>query len=174
MRTILLIFVGSSLMISAQTANPSQQAQQFYAKGVALEKQGDVAGAKEAYTQALRLNPKLADAQYRLGELKLDDGHLSAKSREAKFGTVIIPQFQLDGATLSESLEALRVSMEKASNGEVTTNFVVKDPDGKLAKSLISFQLKSVPAKAILDYILSQAGAKAQYDEHAVVIAPRS
>lgn len=159
---------------SAQNPTPAQQAQQFYSQGVAMERAGNIEQAKAAYTQALRLNPQLADARFRLGELKRDRGQLAAKARESKFGSMIIPQMNLDGVSVSESLEALRIAMEKVSEGEVEPNFVLKDPDRKLENTSVSFQLKSVPAKAILDYILSQGNAKATFDEHAVVIEPRS
>jgi len=174
MRTFLILFIGGTLAASAQNPTAAQQAQQFYQQGIAQEQAGDVAGARTAYTQALRLNPQLADARFRLGQLKMDRGQLAAKAREKKFGSLIIPQMNIEGATVYESLEALRVSMEKVSNGEVAPNFVLKDPDRKLEKTSVTFQLKSVPAKAILDYILSQGHARATFDEHAVVIEPVS
>jgi len=174
MRSILLFLLGGTLIASAQNPTPAQQAQQFYNQGLAFEKAGNAEGARKSYTQALQLNPQLADARFRLGELKSDRGQMAAKAREGKFGTLIIPQMNLDGASVQESLDALRISMEKVSNGEVAPNFVLKDPDRKLEKTSVSFQLKSVPAKAILDYILSQGNAKATFDEHAVVIEPRS
>ncbi len=172
MRSILILFIGGTLAASAQNPSAAQQAQQFYQQGLAQEQAGDVAAARTAYTEALRLNPHFADARFRLGQLKLDRGKMAANAREKKFGSLIIPQMNLEGATVSESLEALRISMEKASNGELAPNFVIKDPDRKLEKTSVSFQLKSVPAKAILDYILTQGNAKAVYDEHAVVIQP--
>jgi tetratricopeptide (TPR) repeat protein len=172
MRPILILFIGGTLIASAQNPTAAQQAQQFYKQGIAQEQAGNVEGARTAYTQALRLNPHFADARFRLGQLKMDRGQLAAKAREKKFGALIIPQMNLDGATVAESLEALRISMEKVSNGEVAPNFVLKDPDRKLEKTSVTFQLKSVPAKAILDYILSQGYAKAVFDEHAVVIEP--
>ena len=124
--------------------------------------------------RALQLNPKHANSIYRLGELKHSAGSISAKGRGAKFGQVIIPQLALEGATLAEALDALRLSMEKASGGADTPNFIMKDPENILAAARISLQLKNLPAKAALEYILSQGAAKATYDEHAVVIAPRT
>lgn len=172
MRTILTLFIGGTLIASAQNPSAGQQAQQFYQQGISQEQAGNVEAARSAYTQALRLNPHLADARFRLGQLKMDRGQLAAKAREKKFGNIVIPEMNLDGATLTESLEALRITMEKVSNGEVAPNFVLKDPDRKLEKTSVSFQLKSVPAKAILDYILTQGNARAIFDEHAVVIQP--
>ena len=172
MRPILLLLIGT-LISSAQNPTSAQQAELLYNKGIALEKAGDTAAARTAYLQALQLNPRHADAQYRAGELKRDRGDIAAKARQNKFGNVVIPQINLEGATVAEALEALRVTMEKASNGEQVPNFVIKDPDRRMEKATVSFQLKGVPAKGILDYILSQGGAKATFDEYAVVIEPR-
>jgi hypothetical protein len=36
----------------------------------------------------------------------------------------------------------------------------------------ITLVLKNTPAKAVLQYILDQARAKARHDEHAIVITP--
>lgn len=174
MRRILTLLMAGTLAATAQQApNRAQQAEQSYAKGLAAEKAGDPAGAAAAYAEALQFNPGHAHARYRLGEMKNRGGSIAAKGRETKFGAVIIPQIALEEATVAEALEVLRVGMEKASNGEVAPNFVVKDPDRKFDKSRVSFQLKSVPAKAILDYILSQGGGKATFEEYAVVIEPR-
>jgi hypothetical protein len=62
---------------------------------------------------------------------------------------------------------------EKASGEKkYAPNFMVQDPTGKLDSQTLTLKLKGVPAKAVLDMVLSQVGAKARYDEHAVVITP--
>lgn len=176
MRTILLFLLGGTLIASAQNPSPTQQAEAFYAKGIAAEKAGDPITAKAAYAHALQLNPQHANARYKLGEIKRNSGTIAAKGREAKFGQVTIPQIQLEEAPLSEALDALRLAIEKASpekKDEIVPNFVIEDPDRVLANAKVSIQLKGVPAKGVLEYILTQSGAKARYDEHAVVILPR-
>jgi Tetratricopeptide repeat. len=176
MRTILLFLLGGTLIASAQNPSPAQRAEMLYAKGLAAEKSGDPTTAKEAYSQALQLNPQHANARYKLGEIKRNSGAIAAKGREAKFGQVTIPQIQLEGAPLSEALDALRLAIQKAAGDkadEMTPNFIIEDPDKVLANAKVSLQLKGVPAKGVLEYILTQSSAKARYDEHAVVILPR-
>ena len=50
--------------------------------------------AGKLYTEALKLDPKNANARFSLGQLKLNSGSIAAKGREAKFGAVVIPAFR--------------------------------------------------------------------------------
>jgi len=154
------------------SATPAQQAEAFYHQGIAAEKAGDPVAAEKAYTAALKADPTHANARYSLGQLKLNSASVAAKGREAKFATVIIPAFNLDAATLQEAIDALGVLVEKQSKNVVAPNFVIQDPQKKLAEVKISLKLKTMPAKAVLQYLLEQSGAKARYDEHAIVILP--
>ena len=105
--------------------------------------------------------------------MKLTAPAIASKGREAKFGAVVIPVFQLDQATLQEALTGLGLIIEKESKGEVTPNFVIEDPKAVLASQKISLNLKNMPAKAVLKYLTDQTGGKVRYDGHAVVISPR-
>lgn len=50
---------------------------------------------------------------------------------------------------------------------------VVQDAKNQLSAARISLSLKSVPASGVLRYLLDQSGAKARFDEHAIVIVPK-
>jgi hypothetical protein len=178
MKRILSLIIAATLVspASAQTPTPAtapaQQAEALYRQGQAAEKAGDPIAAQKAYNEALKANPNHANARYSLGQLKLSAPAIAAKGREAKFGAVVIPAFNLDEATLQEALDALSVIIQKQSKDTVSPNFVIQDPTKQLAAAKISLKLKSMPAKAVLQYLLESAGAKARYDEHAVVIMP--
>ncbi len=156
----------------APAASPAQQAEAYYRQGVAAEAAGDPAAAKAAYQAALQANPRHANATYSLGQLQINYTKVASKGREAKFATVVVPEFNLDQATLKESLDALRLIVEKQSNDEVTPNFMIQDPTTTLAGAKITLVLKNIPAKGVLQYVLEQARAKARYDEYAIVILP--
>lgn len=167
-------FVVVSVLVSQVLAQtPAQQADALYQKGLAAEKAGYPVAAKGFYAQALKADPKNPHATFSLGQLKLTSGSIAAKGREAKLGAIMIPLFQTEEASLKESLEALSLIVEKQSNDEVTPNFVVEDPKGLLADKKISLNLKNIPAQAVIKILLDQTGAKARYDEHAVVIVAR-
>ncbi len=173
MSKIITFVVACALVSQVLAQTPAQQADSLYQKGLAAEKAGDPVAARGFYTQALKLDPKNPNATYSLGQLKLNSGNIAAKGREAKFGGVMIPVFQVDQATLKESLDALGMLVEKQSKNEVTPNFVIEDPKGLLTDKKISLNLKNMPSQAVLKYLLDQTGSKVRYDEHAVVIAPR-
>ena len=166
-----LVAQASAAETPAQSA--ARQSEAFYQQGVTAEKANDVAAAKEAYTKAVKLNPDNANARYSLGQLVIHTPEISARAREAKFGEVMIPLIQLDNATLQEALDAFSTMIEKESKDQVTPNFVIQDPKGTLAAVKLSMNLKNMPSKGVMKYLLDQANAKARYDEHAVVVTPR-
>ena len=177
MKTIVTILIAAvcASQASAQTAvaSPAPGADAFYRQGLAAEKAGDPDAARTAYAEALRLQPGHANARYRLGELKLHAPAIAAKGREAKFGAVLVPEFKVDDASLKECLDALEMMVSKESKESVSPNFIIQDTKDQLSAARISLNLKKVPASGVLRYLLEQSGAKARYDEHAIVITPK-
>jgi len=180
----ILTFVAACALVSQAIAQspapatpaakaPAPTAESLYQQGLAAEKNYDPATAESYYKAALKIDPNHANARYSLGQVKIHGPALAVKAREAKFGAVIIPVFQLDQATLKEAIEALGSKIEKESKGEVIPNFVIEDPKGVLSTQKISLNLKSMPAGGVLKYLLDQAGAKVRFDEHAVAILPK-
>ena len=168
-----LIAATLSLTSLAPAQAPAPQAEALYRQGQDAEKAGDPVAAQKAYTAALKLNPNHADARFSLGQLKLNAGSIAAKGREAKLAAIVIPEYRLTAANLTDALEALRVFIEKQSKDEVTPNFVIQDPKKQFADVKISLNLKNTPAKAVLQYLMEMSGGKARYDEHAIVITPK-
>lgn len=144
----------------------------FYKKGLEAVQAGELEFARSSFHQALKLDPNHANARYQLAELNRNAPRIAAKGREAKFGAVLLPQVQFANADLTDALTALGQMVEKESKGTVTANVIVDDPQGKLTGKKVTLQLKNIPAKAALQYLLGQVGAKARFDEHAVVVQP--
>jgi len=171
-RPLLLSLTLLAAPAFAETPAALPSADVFYRKGLEAIQAGDVDFARSSFEQALRLDPNHANARYQLAELNRTAPRVAAKGREAKFGAVMLPQIQFTDAELADALVALGQMVEKESKGGVTANFIVEDPRGKLAGKKITLQLKNLPAKAVLNYLLGQAGAKARFDEHAIVVQP--
>ncbi len=152
---------------------PATSSASLFKQGQAAEKAGDPVAAQDFYQKSLKANPNNADARYSLGQVKIHAPEIAAKGREAKFGAVIIPVFQLDSATLQEALDALGLAIGTQTKDEITPNFVIQDPKQKFADSKITLDLKAMPAKAVMKYLTDQTGAKVRYDEHAVVVTAK-
>ncbi|MFD2255175.1 tetratricopeptide repeat protein [Luteolibacter algae] len=166
----LTLAAGSSLAL-AQSAG--QKAEAYYQRGLAAEKAGDPATASAAYNAALKLFPNHANARYRAGQVKINASAIKSSATQAKIGAVMISVYQLEDATVQEAIDALSAAMSKQNDGEISPNFVIEDPQNKLADRRVTINLRNVPVKAILDYLHSQTNTKARYDEHAVVILAR-
>ncbi len=160
------------LLPTGLTAQPAASADAFYRQGVAAEQAGDPDAARSAYAQALRINPQHADATFRMGQLRIRRDSIARQGRQAAFNGVMLQEIRMEDASLRESLEALAKMMETRSEGKVAPNFVVQDPDGKLADAKISLQLRNITSGAVFEYILNMANARARHDEFAIVILP--
>lgn len=180
MTHILTLVVAASLITQALAQTPApaakptplQLAETYYLKGQMAEKAGDPVAAKQAYQAALQANPKHANARYSLGQVKINAGSIAAGGREAKFGAVMIPEFNITDATLTETLDYLRVIMDKQTQGKEVPNFVIQDPKKQLADIRINLKLKNTPARGVMKYLMDQAGARVRYDEFAIVVIP--
>ena len=173
MRTLIFFTAIAIASPSAFAQSAAQKAETYYRKGLAAEKAGEPATARAAYNACLELYPGHANARYRSGQVKINAASIKSAATEIKIGAVTIPVYQLDDATVQEAIQALSLAMEKATEGKIAPNFIIDDPEEKLADTRISMQLKNIPVKAILGYIHSQASTRARYDEHAVVIIAR-
>lgn len=173
MKTLIVLAAIALANPVAFAQSAAEKAETYYQKGLAAEKAGDPSTARAAYEAALSLSPGHAKARYRAGQVKINAASIKSTATEAKIGAVTIPVYQLEGATVQEAIQTLGLAMEKATDGKIAPNFVIEDTEGKLANTRISMQLKNIPVKAILEYIHGQAGTRARYDEHAVVIMAR-
>lgn len=145
----------------------------LYSQGMAAISAGDPVKADALLTKALQVDPNNANARFQLMEVRKNSASIASKGREAKFGAVTVAKLQLEGASLQEALDVIAKQVDEGSKKQVAANFVIQDEKGVLATKQISLKLTSIPAKAALEYVLTQAGAKARFDEHAIVIVPR-
>lgn len=170
-RILTLFLAAATVPAFAQTAD------EFYRRGMEAVSRGDADAARASFSEALRLRPDHPYARYQLGQLRGQTAHLTAKRREAQLAAVTLPNVDFRDVGLSEALAALGLMIEQQTKkGEddagFSPNFMVQDPSGQLAERPVSLQLKGIPAKAALDYLLQQTGSTARFDEHAIVIRP--
>ncbi|MCW1883925.1 hypothetical protein OKA04_04245 [Luteolibacter flavescens] len=164
------------LTLIAITAIPAHadKASEMYQAGIDAIRDGDVQTAEASFRAALKLRPTYADARYQLLELKNRRTAIVARGRAKKLSEYTIDQVEFDRVELSEGLAALGIMVEKKSDKKFSPNFIVQDPSNKLGESLVTLQVKSVPANAVLDMLVKQVGAVVKYEEHAIIIRPGS
>lgn len=162
-------------LAAAQTDKPAAppNANALYQQGLVAVQQGDVARARECFRGVLQLRPNDPNATYELGQLKERGPEIATKGRELRFSKIMLPQVDFDNSTLGEGLTALSALVEKSAGADNRPNFVIQDSTGKLAASQVTLHLKNIPAKAVLAYLLEQSGAKASFEEHAIVVRPK-
>jgi|694.fasta_scaffold29743_3 tetratricopeptide (TPR) repeat protein len=173
MKTLItLIAIACSVTLAlAETA--AEKAEAWYQQGLIAEKAGDPTTAMAAYKAALALNTNHANARYRAGEVKINASALKANAIEAKIGGVMIPAYQIEEVTVQEALQILANAISKETKDQIVPNFIIEDPNKKLADTKVTLNIKNVPVSAILKYILAQSNTKVRYDEHAVVVMAR-
>ena len=99
-------------------------------------------------------------------------GSIAARQRARNMGEYVIAQVDFDKVELAEAVAALAVMVEEKSEGKFAPNFMVQDPSSQFGDATVTLKVKNVPANAVLDMMLKQAGGIAKYEQHAVIIKP--
>ena len=162
------------LALIAITAIPAHadKAAEMYQAGMVAVQEGDIVAAETAFRGALKLRPTYADARYQLTELKNQREAIVARGRAKKLSQYTLDQVNFDKAELSEALAALGIMVEEKSEKKFAPNFIVQDPANKLGDTIVTLQVKGVPASAALDMLVKQANARVKYEEHAIIVKP--
>lgn len=175
--TILAVLAFSNLSMAEQSSrqtriNQNQKVASYYK----IAEQAFLAGDKEktakALKQALAINPKHGPSYALAIKLKKSGKVFKVKEREAQFGSVMLPVIDFQDEPLSEALRMLSTLVEEKSNQTVFPNFVIQDKTSTLKDKPITLNMKNVPAKVVLDYLMNMAHASAKFEEYATTIKP--
>lgn len=94
----------------------------------------------------------------------------TGSSLKKKYEGVKIAKIEFAEVTLEEALDGLRALSKNASQGKMVPNFIVADQ--ALKTKTLSLTLTDVPLTQAIDYVAGIAGARAAYDQHAVIFSP--
>lgn len=166
----LMAFVGIGL--AGADEERKERIEVLYQAGIAAAAKGDLATAKAAFRGVLHEEPGHVRAKRSLRNLLQGRDEGGGARRKAQFAKVIVPRIDYNGAVLDEVLAHLAGVAEK-DQLKLTPNFIVQDPQGKLAEKPIHLQLKKVPLAAVMRYLEDMVGFTTRYDQHATVIRPR-
>lgn len=155
------LLLTASLSVAADFETTYQQGRTAYY-------QGNTALAQKLLTQALAMSPNHVPIKAMLADIAVNS-QKAAPSLKTQYASVIIPRFELNEATLGESLQALTMMAKDRSGGKVTPNFIVKSPD--LNKVNLTLSLTNAPMDEVIRYLGDLAKAKVTWDKHAVVFS---
>ncbi|MGB8168467.1 MAG: hypothetical protein WCF18_13300 [Chthoniobacteraceae bacterium] len=131
---------------------------------------GELDAAKAKLQAVKSLDPKNKTATEYLRQIQAKEAAEGGGSDRA-FSKLIVPSVQFREAELSAVLEALRVQVNKLTNGKQAINFVVLLPEAQ-AKTPITLSLSNVPFPEVLKYIGTLANVSFAFDKYAITVRP--
>lgn len=167
--TLLILLLGTASLLAKEPTS-----EDYFKAGEAALAKNDLETAKKYYAAAVKINPQNGNARFRLLSMGELNKQARVKLREQRLAEIKLPVVDFEDFTLQESIEALSVMIEKASEETFIPNFVIADPTGELEGNLVTLKLRNIPASTALTYVLSQAKAQHKVDEHIVRIRPLS
>ena len=178
LHTAILAITTFTLVAWATTARAEdetneQRAHRFYQMGVSAINEGKHDLAKTSFHELLKIYPNHPQAKIKLASITPNLERLAANNRKATLAGVIIPEVDLEGTDLTESLEILKVQIAAASGNKVNPNFIVQDLRGAFKGRSVTLQLENIPADVLLGYIVDLVRGMIRYDKHAIIIVPR-
>jgi len=104
-----------------------------------------------------------------------------AASTLARINRIIIPSFRIEGATMQEAIDLLRVRARENDTLEadparrgVNINLIAVDQERDFLNRRVNLQLSNSSVAAILGYLCDMTGTNFTTDEHSVIIRPQA
>ena len=161
---VALSLCGSQLFAATAVTELLSEAQTAYLRG-------DLVAAKAKFESVAKLDPKNATALGYLKQIAAKEAQASSGSQEKQLAKLIMPKVEFKDATLTATLDFLRQSVSKLSDGKQAVNFVVQLPEGQ-ANMPVTLSLTNVPFTEVLKYLGTLAGVSFTYDRYAIMVRP--
>ncbi len=129
--------------------------------------------AKTSFREVLKLYPSHPQARRQLVYIQSNMSTLETNQRKKLLKQVIIPEVNLEKATVQESVEVLSSHIKTNSKDKKSPNIIVQDSKSLFKGKTVTLRLSKVPAETLLKYITDQVDGQTRYDTHAIVIRPR-
>jgi len=93
----------------------------------------------------------------------------SERAIVTKAKSIVLPEFKLDGVTLSEAVHQLQIAARQNANDGQGVNFMISGPRKAAANPKITLDLKSVTLEKAIDRIAEVAGVRVSAQDFAFV-----
>jgi hypothetical protein len=171
---VLCACASTTSTICAETDTRAEKARNLYKMGMVAINEGNFNLAKTSFKEVLKIYPSHPQARRQLIHISTNRNSLEIGRRKSALRKVIIPQVNLEKATIQEALEMLAVQVERESKKKIIPNFIVQDPTEGFKGRTVTLRLNRIPAETMLRYIVEQASGHIRFDNHAIVITPRN
>jgi hypothetical protein len=161
---VALSLCGSHLFAATAATELLSEAQTAYLRG-------DLVAAKAKFESVIKLDPKNATAIGYLNAIAAKEAQANSGSQEKQLAKLIMPKVDFKEASLKATLDFLKQSVTKLSDGKQAVNFVVQLPETQ-ANAPVTLSLTNVPFTEVLKYLGSLAGVSFTYDRYAITVRP--
>ena len=174
--TILLLTFFAALALAPLASAQSESDRNLYVDAVSDFKSARYEEAVQKFAILVRKYPKDAKLRYYLNNsrLRLIDNQVPKGTVEAELSQVVLPKFQVQGASLDLVFDYLSAKATELSDGKVKANFIYKGTQDERERQNISLNLTNIPITEVIRYVGEITGTHFDYEKHAIVATPRA
>ena len=144
--------------------------QKLLSEGQTAMIRGDIETAKARFQTVNQLDPRNVTAIGYLRQIAVQEKNQpTSPAQEKALEKLIIPKIEFREATFTAALDFMKRKATDLSGGKVSVNFVVKLPP-ESQNTPVTLNLQNIPFTEALKYVADLAGAKVEYQKHAILI----
>lgn len=149
---------------------------EIYAEAQALFKAKNWKEAEKRFAYLAKKHPQHAKIRYFLNNSRLNGrvDRVPAGTVEGDLSKIVLPQINLEDASLELVFEFLTSRVKELSGGATNVNFIYRGPQESREMQNINLRLSNVPVTEVIRYVGELSGTHFKYERHAIVGIPRS
>ncbi|MEM7010449.1 MAG: hypothetical protein AAF585_03095 [Verrucomicrobiota bacterium] len=176
--TLILCAVLAAAFLTPMAGADDQKKKdnEIYAEAQALFKAQKWEEAEKRFSYLAKRYPQHAKIRYFLNNVRVNKaaGKKAPGTAEDALSKIVIPQINLQDASLELVFEFLAAKVEELSGGETSVNFIYRGPQESREMQNINLRLSNIPVSEVIRYVGELSGTHFKYEPHAIVGMPRS
>jgi hypothetical protein len=162
-----------ALSLSGAPVQAADTVSQLLAEAQTAMLRGDLPSAKAKFQSVLTLDPKNVTAKGYMAKIVAQEAKDAVGgSQEKQLAKLILPKVDFKEATFSSTLDYLKQSVTKLTDGKQAVSFVVQGVPEAQANAPVTLSLQNVPFTEVLKYLGSLANVSFTYDRYAITVRP--
>lgn len=166
--TILLLLAAVLAALSPSVVRAADDLYVAFEEGRAAFNAGQLEIAREKLAYVLSKSPDHIPTRAMMAQIEARLGPSNTMLRKS-YEKIIIDKVEFADVTVEESIQAIRMLTQKATQNKVVPNIIVKGEG--IGEKVLSLNLSRVPLSEVLNYVAQLSGSRLVYDKNAVVFA---